>query len=61
VRGRCVQPEVIVKNSNLPGASGHTCNPSYLGGRDQKDYSSKPTWVNRSHNPISKMPNTKKS
>jgi hypothetical protein len=24
----------------------HACNPSYLGGRDQEDCSSKPAWVN---------------
>jgi hypothetical protein len=23
----------------------HTCNPSYLGGRDQEDPSSKPAWA----------------
>jgi hypothetical protein len=23
----------------------HTCNPSYLGGRDQEDLSLRPTWV----------------
>jgi hypothetical protein len=25
----------------------HTCNPTYLGGRDQEDCVLKPTWVNR--------------
>jgi hypothetical protein len=38
----------------------HTCNPSYSGGRDQEDHSSKPTWANSSRDPISKKPNTKK-
>jgi hypothetical protein len=26
----------------------HACDPSWLGGRDQKDRSSKPVWVNSS-------------
>jgi hypothetical protein len=26
----------------------HICNPSYSGGRDQEDCSSKPTWANSS-------------
>jgi hypothetical protein len=34
----------------------HTCNPSYSGGRDQEDHSSKPAWGNSSRNPISKNP-----
>jgi hypothetical protein len=32
----------------------HTCNPSNLGGRDQKDLGSKPAWTNSSLDPISK-------
>jgi hypothetical protein len=36
----------------------HTCNPSYLGGRDQ-DCSSKPIWENSLRDPILKIPNTK--
>jgi hypothetical protein len=27
----------------VPGS--HTCNPSYSGGRDQEDHSSKPAWA----------------
>jgi hypothetical protein len=37
----------------------HACNPSYSGGRDQKDRHSKPTQENSLHNPISKK--TKKT
>jgi hypothetical protein len=33
----------------------HTCNPSYSGGRDQKDGGSKPAWVNSVWDPISKQ------
>jgi hypothetical protein len=32
----------------------HACNPSYLGGRDQEDHSSKPVWANSLQNSISK-------
>jgi hypothetical protein len=38
----------------------HACNPSYSGGRDQEDHSSKPAWVNHSQDPILKKPITKK-
>jgi hypothetical protein len=35
----------------------HACNPSYSGGRDQEDCSSKPAWANDSErDPISKNP-----
>jgi hypothetical protein len=34
----------------------HACNPSYSGGRDQEDCSSKPVWVNSSRDPILKNP-----
>jgi hypothetical protein len=36
----------------------HTCNPSYLGGRDQEDCGLKPVWANSFPDP--KIPNTKK-
>jgi hypothetical protein len=36
------------------------CNPSYSGGRDQEDHSSKSDPANRLKDPISKIPNTKK-
>jgi hypothetical protein len=29
----------------------HTCNHSYLGGRDQEDHGSKPAWANSSARP----------
>jgi hypothetical protein len=32
----------------------HTCSPSYSGGRDQKDHSSKPALENSSRDPILK-------
>jgi hypothetical protein len=38
----------------------HACNPSYLGGRDQEDHSSKPAWANSSQDPILKKHITKK-
>jgi hypothetical protein len=44
----------------------HTCNPSYLGGRDQADNVSKPAWsrpysqANNLQIQILKIPNTKK-
>jgi hypothetical protein len=38
----------------------HAYNPSYSGGRDQEDHSSKPDWANSSQDPISKTPSTKK-
>jgi hypothetical protein len=38
----------------------HTRNPSYSGGRDQEDPSSKPSWAKSSLNPILKKPITKK-
>jgi hypothetical protein len=47
-----------VKLSQVPVA--HACNPSYSGGRDQEDCSSKPAQANSSQDPISKIPNTKK-
>jgi hypothetical protein len=38
----------------------HACNPSYSGGRNQKDCGSKPVQANSSQDPISKKPFTKK-
>jgi hypothetical protein len=45
----------------MPGTGGSACNPSYSGGRDQEDRSSKPAWANSSQDPISKVPNTKRA
>jgi hypothetical protein len=43
----------------VPGA--HTCNLSYLGGRDQEDQGSKPTWTNKFKRPyLKKNPSLKK-
>jgi hypothetical protein len=33
----------------------HTYNSSYLGGRDQEDFSLRPAWANSFRNPISKI------
>jgi hypothetical protein len=33
----------------------HACNPSYPGGRDQKDHGSKPAWGNSLRDLISKI------
>jgi hypothetical protein len=41
----------------LPQAS----NPSYSGGRDQEDHSSKPAWANSLQDPISKIPIVKRT
>jgi hypothetical protein len=38
----------------------HACNPSYSGGREQKDHSSRTVQTNSSGDPILKIPNTKK-
>jgi hypothetical protein len=38
----------------------YACNPSYLGGRDHQDRSSRPAQANSSKNPILKITNTKK-
>jgi hypothetical protein len=37
----------------------HACNPSYSGGRDQDDHSSKPAQANSSMRPYLKKPFTK--
>jgi hypothetical protein len=38
----------------------YASNPSYSGGRDQENHSSKPAPANSSKDPISKIPNTRK-
>jgi hypothetical protein len=38
----------------------HACNPSFSGGRDQKDHDSKPAQAKSSRDPISKKTITKK-
>jgi hypothetical protein len=42
-----------------PEPAAHTCNPSYSGGRDREDHSSKPAQTNSSQDPISKKPTQK--
>jgi hypothetical protein len=46
------------EKSQMPVA--HTCNPSYSGGKDQENCSSRPTQRNSSKDPILKIANTKK-
>jgi hypothetical protein len=50
-----------IKNhcSQTPGV--HICNPSYSGGRDPEDGSSKPAWADSSQDPISKKDIKKKT
>jgi hypothetical protein len=38
----------------------HACTPTYSGGRDQEDHSSKPAWANSSRGPISKKKKERK-
>jgi hypothetical protein len=44
----------ITKREYLWAPVAHTYSPSYSGGRDQEDHSSKPAWANSSWDPISK-------
>jgi hypothetical protein len=37
----------------------HSCNPSYLGGKDQEDHSSKPAQANSLRDPMLKNPSQK--
>jgi hypothetical protein len=45
--------------TSLSPAPVHTCNPSYSGGRDQKENGLKPAWGNSSQDTISKILNIK--
>jgi hypothetical protein len=40
---------------------GHTCNPSYSGGRDQEDHGSKTVWANSSRDPVSNNPSQERA
>jgi hypothetical protein len=44
---------LLLKKTKEPCASAY--NPSFLGGRDQEDHSSRPAWANSSGDPISKI------
>jgi hypothetical protein len=48
--------KLIMTSSWAPVA--HACNPSYSGGRDQENRSSKPAWANSLQDPILKEPIT---
>jgi hypothetical protein len=55
------EPQVSIKNSFLSQVPvAHACNPSFLGGSDQKDHSSKPAPGKRFVRPYLKISNTKK-
>jgi hypothetical protein len=46
-----------LKSNIQPGVTeGHTCNPSYSGGRDQEDRGSKPAQANSSARPYLEKP-----
>jgi hypothetical protein len=47
------QASMQVKRFKWPGVAAHTCNPSYLGGRDREDRGSRPTWASSVREPIS--------
>jgi hypothetical protein len=49
---------INILSSLVPVAN--ACNPSYSGGRDEEDCSSKPAWANSLGDSISEIPNTKK-
>jgi hypothetical protein len=51
---------LFVFNLLLPG-TGHLCNPSYSGGRHQKDHGSKPARQIVCKTPISKNPSYKRA
>jgi hypothetical protein len=52
-----VKTKWLIARSSRPNA----CDPSYSGGRDQKDFSSKPAQANRPWHPISKHPSEKRA
>jgi hypothetical protein len=56
------ESRVEYRNSGLGQAPvAHTCNPSYSGGRDQEDWSSKPAQANSFRDLILKKPFTKRA
>jgi hypothetical protein len=47
------------KNTHHQAPVTHYCNPSYMGGWDHEDPSSRPAWANSSWHPISKLTRAK--
>jgi hypothetical protein len=56
-----IKQSIILKRKICQALVAHTCHPSYSGGRDQEDHSSKSALANSSRDPISKIPNTKRA
>jgi hypothetical protein len=57
-----IKQDPISKINNASQAPvAHACNPSYSGGRDQEDCSSKPAQANSSRDPVSKNPSQKRA
>jgi hypothetical protein len=55
----CQRQRAVLKTLICRALVAHSCNPSYSGGSDQEDCSSKPTWANSLTDPISKNPSQK--
>jgi hypothetical protein len=55
------QGHILLKVGPCQALVAHTCNPSYSGGRDQEELSSKPAWINSSRDPILKNLFTKRA
>jgi hypothetical protein len=51
--------KALSSDPSTPSYSTHACDPSYSGGRDQEDRSSKPSQANSLGEPISKNPSQK--
>jgi hypothetical protein len=54
-----IKNQVAIKKLQSQAQGAHSCNTSYSGGRDQKDWSSKLDHANRSQDPVLKISNTK--
>jgi hypothetical protein len=50
-----------LKTLHCRASVAHACNPSYSGGRDQEDHSSKPAWANSLGDARLKTPITKRA
>jgi hypothetical protein len=53
--------QILLKSMGGPGTGAHACNPSYAGGKDQEDCSSKSAWVKTHHKPYLEKPITKRA